>query len=105
MDNVKMCNVKMCNVKMCGSTDSKDCFYENDCNKRWHWGCKSISALTIGYFATSGKDPLPKSTSAIPMHKIKKDGSYGGKLLTLTYNSLTLTSIRVPCLPYGVWLS
>lgn len=33
----------------------------------------------MSYFARSGKDPLPKSASKVPIHKIKADASFGGK--------------------------
>lgn len=72
---------------MYGETEARDCFFENECKMggRNHAGCVDRSGLMISTFMKAGKEPLPKSSTAIPIHKIKTDGSYGGKS---TYTNL-----------------
>lgn len=49
----------MNDIVMYGETEARDCFYENECTKRKHMGCRDRSGLWPGYFSKSGKDPLP----------------------------------------------
>lgn len=68
-----------------GETEARDCLVENECLKVNSPACRERSAIQIAYFAKAGKDPLPKSEVKIPIHKIKADASYGGKI---TYRNL-----------------
>jgi len=70
--------IRLKNIKIYGESLARDCLVENECASASHDGCKPRNGLMIGYYSTAGKDVLPDSESALPIHKIKKDGSYGG---------------------------
>lgn len=70
---------RMKSIKIYGESPARDCFYEGECDSRWHAGCTSRNGMMISYFSTSGKDVLPRSKSALPIHKISKDASWGGR--------------------------
>lgn len=83
--------MNMNNIVMYGESEAKDCFYQNECDDRTHQGCKDRAGVMIGYAAKAGKDPLPKSKSLIPIHRIKTDASYGGNN---NYNNLTFFNFK-----------
>lgn len=71
--------VKMSNIKMYGESPSKDCFYENECDSRWHVGCTARHGMMISYFSANGGSVLPTVSSDIPLSGISSDASWGGK--------------------------
>lgn len=44
-------SVEMNNIVNYGESEARDCFYENECQKRNHPGCVDRSGLMIAYFA------------------------------------------------------
>ncbi len=64
---------------MYGESPSRDCFYENECDNRWHVGCTARHGMMISYFSSGGASILPRVTSDIPHSHINKDASWGGR--------------------------
>ncbi|CDW80878.1 ipt tig domain containing protein [Stylonychia lemnae] len=74
-----------------GESDARDCMIENECHTQNSYACIHKSALQLAYFAIEGKEPLPKSECLIPISKIKRDASYGGKT---TYTNLQFFNFK-----------
>lgn len=70
---------RMKNIQMYGDSPSRDCFYENECDTRWHVGCTARSGMMISYFSAGGGSIIPRLSSDIPIFDVTSDASWGGR--------------------------
>jgi hypothetical protein len=68
------------NSKFYGESPARDCDSKDQC-KQGSTGdavCVDRNAMMLSLFLTGAKDPMPTSSSAVPVSKVKTDSSWGG---------------------------
>jgi hypothetical protein len=78
----------MKNIIVYGESEARDCFYENECLKRKHSGCRKRNALWITCPLKGPKESMVKTTLDLPYHSFMGDASYGARLY---YTNMTFS--------------